>query len=324
MCTLKSLDKEFIVANDLASWDLLVLDDEGVELKRISGTGDGAPGYARAIKTRYCDDCDFVMWMKSPTEMSIVDMGDFSEKPLENFWKYQGHDVYGTTVAANVDATKIVGVGFVPGMKNIQTLHIWENGEELTVVEMRSIHKDVAAWLSVELSKDSNTIFVGGSQNLDMNTGDAFIFALNFHKDSKILGHKRYSPKEIDINCINEIRRHSNTEIADDVLILGGSKHILVTLYSNNCFHTIQDIQTFSQNPICDLAMSENNLYAVCGLKKAMCCYFDPKAAELEQKVKIEIEQSKALHIINQPIPTESRDISNNVTGRSHKPTMTG
>jgi hypothetical protein len=116
---LKSLDKEFIVVNDFQSWDLLVLDDEGTELKRLPGTGEGAPGYARAIKTRYCDDCDYILWMKSPTEMSIVDMGDFSEQPLNNFWKYNGHEVYGTTVASNEDASRIVGIGFCPDLNNI-------------------------------------------------------------------------------------------------------------------------------------------------------------------------------------------------------------
>jgi hypothetical protein len=160
---LKSLDKEFIVANDFNSWDLLVFDDEGTELQRIKGTGKGAPGYARAIKTRYCQDADNIMWLKSPTEMSIVDMGDFSETALPNFWSYKGNQVYATSVAANEDASRIVGIGFVPGMNNIQTLHLWENGVELAVVDMRSIHKHVSAWLSLELSKDGNTIFVGGA-----------------------------------------------------------------------------------------------------------------------------------------------------------------
>lgn len=160
---MKSLDKEFIVVNDFEGWDLLVLDDEGSELKRLPGTGKGAPGYARAIKTRYSDDSDYILWMKSPHDMSIVDMGDFSEQYLSNFWNYKGHDVYGTSVAANDDASKIVGIGFVPKMNCIQTLHLWESGQEIAILEMRQLHKHVAAWLSVELSQDGKTIFVGGA-----------------------------------------------------------------------------------------------------------------------------------------------------------------
>jgi hypothetical protein len=42
-------------------------------------------------------------------------------------------------------------------------LHLWEDGHEIAVLEMRQIHKHVAAWLSIELSKDGNTIFIGGT-----------------------------------------------------------------------------------------------------------------------------------------------------------------
>lgn len=226
------------MANDFNSWDLLVFDDEGTELKRIEGTGKGAPGYARAIKTRYCDDCDYVMWLKSPTEMSIVDMGDFAERTLPNFWIYNGHEVYGTSVTANGDASRIVGIGFVPGMNNIQTLHLWEDGKELVVLEMRSIHKHVAAWLSVELSKDGETIFIGGAQDLSLTSGDGFIFALSFDSSTRIIGHKRFSPQEASLNCVNVLRRHSS-DTEEDILILGGSGLIVVSLFSRNQFHTI-------------------------------------------------------------------------------------
>ena len=85
LSTLKAIEKEFLVVNDLNSWDMLVLDDEGEELKRFEGNGHGAPGYARAIKTKYSDDDEFVMWLKSPCEISIMDLSDFSEIHLENF-----------------------------------------------------------------------------------------------------------------------------------------------------------------------------------------------------------------------------------------------
>lgn len=233
MCTLKSLEKEFIIVNDFQNWDLLVLDDEGRELKRLKGKGTGAPGYARAIKTRYCDDSDYVLWMKSPTEMSVVDMGDFGEILLPDFWYYKDFPVCCTAVAGDETATKIAGIGFVQELNNIQTLHIWENGGLINTLEMRSIHKDCAAWLSIEMSKDSKTVFIGGASNLSLTTEDAFLFALSFDEKATVQGFKRYSPREADLNCVNVIRRYPHG-VEDDVLILGGSGLILVSLFTQN------------------------------------------------------------------------------------------
>lgn len=108
-----------MITNDFKSWDLLVLDEDGEELKRFEGNGHGAPGYARAIKTKYADDDEFLLWLKGPCDLSIMDLSDFSEYQLENFWKYQDEDVCGTSVAANGDASRIVGIGFAPKLSNI-------------------------------------------------------------------------------------------------------------------------------------------------------------------------------------------------------------
>lgn len=194
--------------NDLNSWDMLVLDDEGEELKRFEGNGHGAPGYSRAIKTKYSDDDEFVMWLKSPCEISIMDLSDFSEIHLENFWKYKQEDVCATSIAANREATNIAGIGFVPKMSNIQTLHLWKDRIEHNVIEMRTIHKDVAAWLCLELSSDSSTIFVGGSESLSLVSGDGFIFALGFDKKTSIEGFKRLNSEAEEVNCVNVIRRY--------------------------------------------------------------------------------------------------------------------
>jgi hypothetical protein len=59
-------------------------------------------------------------------------------------------------------------------------------------------------------------------------------------------------------------------------------------------------------------------LFAVSGQKKAICCLFDPKAVELQNK--IEIEHQKSMHFMNQPEPT----ISANITNRTYKGAPTG
>ena len=78
-CTAKYLEKEFLIVNDLETWDLVIFDEEGNELKKLEGKGEHVPSYARAIKTKFCEDSDFLLWLKSPSSLSLVDLGDFSE-----------------------------------------------------------------------------------------------------------------------------------------------------------------------------------------------------------------------------------------------------
>lgn len=177
-----------MIVNDLETWDLLILDEEGNELKRLKGKGDNVPSYARAIKTKYCEDSDFLLWLSSPSNLSIVDLGDFSERELENFWRYKSFSVYGTAVTSNRSASRIAGIGFIHELGNTQTLHLWNDSEELFIFEMRHIHSDVAAWLSLEMSKDSSLVFVGGAESLTLSSGDGFIFAVGFDRELRVLG----------------------------------------------------------------------------------------------------------------------------------------
>ena len=235
---MKYLEKEFVIVNDLETWDLLILDEEGNELKRLKGRGVDVPSYARAIKTKYCEDSDILLWLNSPSGLSLVDLGDFSEHELEDFWRYKGFSVYGTAVTSNRDASRIAGIGFIHELGNTQTLHLWKNSAELVVLEMRHIHSDVAAWLSLEISRDSSLVFVGGAESLALSSGDGFIFAIEFEKQLAVVGSKQFGEEEGKLGCVNLIRRYEG-ETNDDILMIGGSGAILVVLYLANKFHTI-------------------------------------------------------------------------------------
>ena len=58
---------------------------------------------------------------------------------------------------------------------------------------MRTIHKEVAAWLCLELSSDGQSVFIGGSEHLSLTTGDGFLFSLDFSSKADISGFKRFS-----------------------------------------------------------------------------------------------------------------------------------
>lgn len=165
--------------------------------------------------------------------MSILDLSDFSEIALANFWKYSNQDVCATSVAASNDASCIAGIGFVPKLSNIQTLHLWKNRQEQSVIEMRTIYKDVAAWLCIELSSDSQTIFVGGSQHLSLTSGDGFLFALSYQKKPQITALQRFRSEGEGMNCVNVVRRYS-TEDFSDMLFVGGFNCLLIIDFAEN------------------------------------------------------------------------------------------
>lgn len=194
---------------------------------------------------------------------------------------------------------------------------------ELTIFEMRHISPDVAAWLSLEISQDNSVVFVGGSESLSLSNGDGFVFAVNFKSELEVVASKRYGENDGKIGCVNLIRRYYGST-SDNLLLLGGSGAILVVCYISQAFHTIQTIQSFTPNPICDLAVQGNNLYAVSGLRKILCCFFDPKAAELQKKVEVELQNQITQHMIkNAPSQKDRLEEKPTIQAVTNHTTMT-
>jgi hypothetical protein len=114
------LPNNYLICNDLKTWDLILLQfDQNsknwVERKRIAGIGQSVPNYFRFMKTRVSDDTNYFLWMRGESDVSIVDVSDFSARHIHNFWNFRGENAKAAAVALDSSATKVVGIGFIEG-----------------------------------------------------------------------------------------------------------------------------------------------------------------------------------------------------------------
>jgi len=56
-----------------------------------------------------------MIWFRGESDISIVNTGEFSARHINNFWNYKGVDAKGIAAAIDADATRLVGIGFLPG-----------------------------------------------------------------------------------------------------------------------------------------------------------------------------------------------------------------
>lgn len=116
LSTLKSLPNGDTIVNDFGEgWDLILLDQNFAEKERLEGLGDPVPPYFRMVQTRVGDDERFMIWFRGEAEISIVNTMDFSARHINNFWNYRGVDARAIAAAIDSDATRLVGIGFLPG-----------------------------------------------------------------------------------------------------------------------------------------------------------------------------------------------------------------
>lgn len=133
---MKALPNGDTIVNDFGEgWDLVLLDPKFVEKERLEGLDDPVPGYFRMIKTRVGDDDNYMIWMRGRSEISIVNTFDFSARHINNFWNYRGRDANAVAAAIDPDATRLVGIGFLPGSGEVQTIHVYDGGDGVSIFE---------------------------------------------------------------------------------------------------------------------------------------------------------------------------------------------
>ena len=77
------------IVNDFGEgWDLILLDPNFCEKERLQGLNDPIPPYFRMIQTRVGDDKKFIIWFRGESEISIVNIAEFSARHINNFWNY--------------------------------------------------------------------------------------------------------------------------------------------------------------------------------------------------------------------------------------------
>jgi len=184
------------------------------------------------------------------------------------------------------EGNKIAGLGFIPGSrgfnkfdgfdyvqsqnKELQTVHVFDGGDGVSIFEANEIHPDIEAWICLESSVEGDIFFIGAAQKRDFMYGDAFIFALTFDGEAETIAFKRYG-QHVGFHCINSLRRHPE----GNILFAGCQNYLGVILWADDEFYLITKIRNCVSNPITDICFSENTIYTVCDHNKGMALYFD-------------------------------------------------
>jgi hypothetical protein len=277
---LKCLPNGDLICNEFNSWDLILLDRNLNEKQRLSGSGAGDPDYYRLIKTRCADDEDHMIWLRGASEISIIDIEDFSARHIHNFWNFKGKHAFATAAALDNTGSKLVGIGFLDYPKEIQTIHVFDGGDGVSIFEAREIHSGVAAWICLEISIDSDVFFIGGAEKRDFSSGDAFLFALNLDENAETVNFSHYG-EEYGLHCINSLRRHPE----GNILFAGCHSYLAVMLWAEDSFYFVTKIKNVVENPITDIAFAQNSVYTVCDHDQGMALYFDDNLVHGREKV---------------------------------------
>lgn len=222
-----------------------------------------------------------MIWLRGPSEVSIVDISDFSARHIHNFWNFKGAYSKAVSVAMDSAAIKLVGIGFLDYPTEIQTVHVFDGGDGVSIFEAQEIHSDVSAWTSLEVSIEGDIFFVGGAQKRDFIYGDAYIFALNFDENADTVTFQRYG-EEYGFHCINSLKRHPD----GNILFAGCHSYLAIILWADQNFYLINKIKNVVKNPISDISFNNNTVYTVCDHNKGMALYFDDNLIEGRSKSK--------------------------------------
>lgn len=125
-----------IIVNDFSEgWDLILLEPDFKERERLEGLNDQIPGYFKLMKSRTGEDDSYMIWLRGVSDISIINTMDFSARHINNFWNYRGEDARGLAAALDKGATKLVGLGYMPGRQEYQTVHVYDGGDGVSIFE---------------------------------------------------------------------------------------------------------------------------------------------------------------------------------------------
>lgn len=206
--------------------------------------------------------------MRGRSDLSIVSTESFSARHIHNFWNYRGKDALAIAVAVDNLASGIVGIGMF--QNEVQTIHVYDGGDGVSIFEANDIIPEVNAWLCIEVSKSGDVFFIGGAQEKNYTYGDAFIAAISFEEEAELINFARYGD-DLKLHCVSSLRRHPE----GDILFAGCYGKVAILLWASEQFHLIRIFPNCVNNPVSDLCFQNNALYAVSDSNKGLACYFD-------------------------------------------------
>ena len=248
------------------------MDDNFNEKQKLEGLGNPVPSYHRVMKTRTGDDDDYMVWLRGGSDVSIVNTQEFQARHINNFFAYRDRDVRALAAAIDRDATKLVGIGYLPYEDNRQTVHVYSGLNEAAVYDGDRIIPGCGAWLCLEVSSFGEVFFLGGAETLDFEFGDAFLAAITFDESAEVVNYARYGP-DMGLHCVNCLKRHPD----GNLLFAGCLGKIAILLWAGDQFHLIKVIPNIVNKPVSDLSYAAGALYGVCEFNRGLVCYFDDR-----------------------------------------------
>ena len=89
-CTIKSLDNGNFVVNNFKTWDLLMYDSSAAEVGKLeAGLETPPPLYFKSLMLNSNSPLG-LLWLSSPTSISIVALPALTSIRIEKFWMFNG------------------------------------------------------------------------------------------------------------------------------------------------------------------------------------------------------------------------------------------
>lgn len=143
-------------------------------------------------------------------------------------------------------------------------LNYWEKSNQ-GHIESRYLHNvcpSLKAAMSLEISKDEKTVFIGGCNTLDIFEGRATVSAVRFNK---------FMPNEANIvlhdpgmRNIFQIKRYEGTDA--DVIIAGGFNSLSIIEYRSDIktFFELKLLKDLHNGEIFDFCLRGREIFTVC------------------------------------------------------------
>jgi len=307
---MKALRNGDFLCSDFTNWDIIRYDSSFTELERLEGNSKLLPckrnitvAVYKNIRTRVTDDDAGFVWLRSPTEISLVNIGDFSVKHIHNFWNFRGKDAKAVAVAVDSICKKVVGVGFSEGPASTYTIHVFDGTDGVTIFEANEVMPGIEQWSALEVSTENDVFFLSASQNQSRIGASSYLFALAFDEDAETINMARYGTAE-GVSGIECMKRHPD----GNVLFIGSTGVICIILWADKQFHFISKVSVSAGVPITDITFFDNILYCVFGTEEGTAIYFDPSYENMRDNSRKEQFRQMLPHI--EPVYQENESPS--------------
>lgn len=227
--------------------------------------------YGLKEETQYLLLIQLHLTLKISKLKTVKTLHSFIKKKF-SFSRNIGHSLP-LAITANTPLTKLISLTVVED-ENIY-LNYWEsscpsqlstnNQSSTEFVESRFLTNacpSLKAAMSLEISKDEKTVFIGGCNKMDIFEGKATIAAVHFNK--YMVNEANIELHDKEMRNIFQIRRYEGTNA--DVLFVGGFNSLSIIEYRSDIktFFELKLLKNLHSGEIFDFCIRGRDIFTVC------------------------------------------------------------